>query len=187
VRISRPIPTLARAQASWIAAIEPWLGLGYRPDALGRYLARKARARSVWVVRGLAKAPPLGVVVVDDGVLLGSFIALLAVRREASGQGLGRALVEHVAARTFATRRWLYVSCDGKNATALRFYRNLGFLPVGRLPDLVRQGRTEILLRKAATQMATKTGTKTATKTAIKAGTKIPAAAARVGYHHGAS
>jgi ribosomal protein S18 acetylase RimI-like enzyme len=182
-RVSRPSPALARAQASWIAAMEPWLGLGYRPDALGRYLARKARARGVWVVRATAKGPPLGIVVVDDGVLLGSFIALLAVRPEASGQGLGRALVEDVAARTFAARRWLYVSCDGNNAAALRFYRNLGFLRVGRLPDLVRQGRTEILLRKSAG----KTSRKTAAKTAIKAGTKIPAAAARVGYHHGAS
>jgi ribosomal protein S18 acetylase RimI-like enzyme len=187
VRIARPIPALARAQASWIAALEPWLGLGYRPDALGRYLARKARARSVWVVRATGKGPPLGVVVVDDGVLLGGFIALLAVRPEASGKGLGRALVEHVAARTFVTRRWLYVSCDGKNAAALRFYRNLGFLRVGRLPDLVRQGRTEILLRKAATPTATQTATHMATKTAIKGGTKIPAAAARVGYHGGAS
>ena len=87
------------------------------------------------------KGPPLGIVVVDDGVLLGGFIALLAVRPEASGQGLGRALVEHVAARTFAARRWLYVSCDGNNAAALRFYRKLGFSRVGRLPDLVRAGR----------------------------------------------
>jgi ribosomal protein S18 acetylase RimI-like enzyme len=178
-RISRPIPALARAQASWVAAIEPWVGLGYRPDALGRYLARKARVRGVWVVRTTAKGPPLGIVVVDDDVLLGSFIALLAVRPEASGQGLGRALVEDVAARTFATRRWLYVSCDGNNAAALRFYRDLGFLRVGRLPDLVRRGRTEILLRKAAA--------KTATPAATKAGTKFPAGAARVGYHHGAS
>ena len=159
--------------------MEPWRGLGYRADALGRYLARKARTRSVWVARAAAKGPTLGVVVVDDGVLLGGFIALLAVRPEASGQGLGRALVEHVAARIFATRRWLYVSCDGNNAAALRFYRKLGFSRVGRLPDLVRQGRTEILLRKPAP--------KTATKSAAKVDTKIPTAAARVGYHQGGS
>ena len=178
-RITRPVPALARAQGSWIAAIEPWRGLGYRADALGRYLARKAKGRGVWVVRAGARGPTLGLVVVDDGVLLGGFIALLAVRPESSGQGLGRALVEHVAARTFAARRWLYVSCDGNNAAALRFYRRLGFSRVGRLPDLVRQGRTEILLRKPAP--------KTATKTATKVGTKIPTAVTRVGYHQGGS
>jgi ribosomal protein S18 acetylase RimI-like enzyme len=182
-RISRPVPALARAQGSWIAALEPWRGLGYRADALGRYLARKAHARGVWVVLASAKGPPVGIVVVDDGVLLGDFIALLAVRPESSGQGVGRTLVEHVAARTFAARRWLYVSCDGNNAAALRFYRKLGFSRVGRLPDLVREGRTEILLRKPAPRVASKIGT----KPAANAGTKIPTAAARVGYHLGGS
>jgi ribosomal protein S18 acetylase RimI-like enzyme len=122
-------------------------------------------------------------VVVDDGILLGGFIALLAVRPESSGQGLGRALVEHVAKQTFAARRWLYVSCDGNNAAALRFYRRLGFSRVGRLPDLVREGRTEILLRKPApdpTQPSTRSP-------ASNAGTKIPTAVARVGYHQGGS
>ena len=181
-RISRPAPALARAQGSWIAEIEPWRGLGYRADALGRYLARKAKARGVWVVRAAPKAPPLGIVVVDDGVLLGGFIALLAVRPESSGQGLGRALVEHVAARTFAARRWLYVSCDGNNAAALRFYRKLGFSRVGRLPDLVREGRTEILLRKPAPE-----ANLSVRHAGPKRGRKIPTAAARVGYHQGGS
>jgi diamine N-acetyltransferase len=178
-RISRPAPAVARAQGAWIAAIEPWRGLGYRADTLGRYLARKARTRSVWVARTATRGAPLAIAVIDDGVLLGGFIALLAVRPESNGQGLGRALVEHVAAQTFAVRRWLYVSCDGNNAAALRFYRKLGFSRVGRLPDLVRQGRTEILLRKRAPnpiQIATP-----------NAGTKIPTAVARVGYHQGGS
>ncbi len=179
LRLTRPVPAVARAQGAWIAALEPWRGLGYRADALGRYLARKARTGGVWVARLTAKGPPLGIVVVDDGVLLGGFIALLAVRPESSGQGLGRALVERVAARTFATRRWLYVSCDGNNAAALRFYRKLGFSRVGRLPDLVREGRTEILLRKPAPSTGNKTGAKPVTKT--------PTATARVGYHQGGS
>jgi ribosomal protein S18 acetylase RimI-like enzyme len=80
--------------------------------------------------------------------LLGGFIALLAVRPDASGQGLGRALVDHVGTRSAAKRRWLFVSCDADNAAALRFYRRLGFSRVGRMPDLVARGRTELLLRK---------------------------------------
>jgi GNAT superfamily N-acetyltransferase len=178
-RFVRPAPAVARGQAIWIAAIEPWQGLGYQAAALGRYLARKARARSVWIARTTVKGPPLAIAVVDDGVLLGSFIALLAVRPEASGQGLGRALVEHVGEHTSATRRWLYVSCDGNNLPALRFYRKLGFSRVGRLPDLVRPGRTEILLRKPAVSGRNKLRS--------RASTKIPVATARVGYHQGAS
>jgi len=144
----RASPAVARKQAEWIVTMEPWRGLGYRAAALGRYLARSARAGEVWIVRAAGHAAS-GVVVATDGFLLGVFIALLAVRPDASGQGLGTHLVAHVATRTFSRRRWLFVSCDADNRAALRFYRRHGFVRVGRLPDLVRPGRVELLLRKA--------------------------------------
>jgi ribosomal protein S18 acetylase RimI-like enzyme len=146
--VVRAAPAIAGKQAEWIVTIEPWRGLGYRAAPLGRYLARSARAGEVWMVR-TADGAPAGLVVATDGFLLGGFIALLAVRPEASGQGLGKQLVAHVAARTFSRRRWLFVSCDARNRGALRFYRREGFVRVGRLPDLVRSGRVELLLRKA--------------------------------------
>jgi ribosomal protein S18 acetylase RimI-like enzyme len=146
-RISRATPAVARAQAGWIAGLEPWRGLGYSAVGLGRYLVRKARGGSVLVTRPTPRAAPAAVAVVDDGVLLGGFIALLAVRPEVAGQGLGTALMEEVRRRVGRKRRWLYTSCDGKNRAALRFYERLGFLRVGRLPDLIRPGRIEILLR----------------------------------------
>ena len=146
--IVRASPAIARKQAEWIVGIEPWLGLGYRAAALGRYLARLARAGDVWIARTGARAPG-GIIVATDGFLLGGFIALLAVQPGASGQGLGGALVAHVQARVFARRRWLFVSCDADNRAALRFYRRQGFARVGRLPDLVQAGRIELLLRKA--------------------------------------
>ena len=150
-KIVRASPAVARQQATWIAAIEPWRGLGYRAAPLGRYLARAARTGEVWVARAAGR-DPVGVVVVTDGFLLGGFIALLAVQPEASGQGVGQRLVAHVGARVFARRRWLFVSCDADNRTALRFYRRQGFARVGRLPDLVREGRIELLLRKPRAQ-----------------------------------
>jgi|SRR6187399_130449 len=148
IKIVRASPAVARKQAEWIVGIEPWLGLGYRAPALGRYLARLARGGDVWIARAGAGAPA-GIVVATDGFLLGGFIALLAVRPGAAGQGLGGALVSHVEARVFARRRWLFVSCDADNRAALRFYRRQGFARVGRLPDLVQAGRIELLLRKA--------------------------------------
>ena len=148
-RLWRATVASARAQADWICGIEPWRGLGYQAAALGRYLGRMARAGNVWLA-GPATTRPQGIVVATDGVLLGGFIALLAVRPAAAGQGLGARLVAHVADLTFAKRRWLFVSCDAGNTGALRFYRRLGFARVGRLPDLVRYGRVELLLRKGA-------------------------------------
>jgi ribosomal protein S18 acetylase RimI-like enzyme len=150
VRIVRASPALARAQAAWIVGIEPWLGLGYRAQPLGRWLARAAGARGVWVVRGAgAAAVAQGIIVVEMPFLLGGFIALLAVRPEAAGRGIGRALVGEAREQVLvvAGKRWLYVSADSGNRGALAFYRKLGFSRVGRLPDLIRAGNTEILLR----------------------------------------
>lgn len=138
---------LARRQATWIAAIEPWRSLGYGAVPLARWLARQAAAGNVRVWRERAKAPPEGVLVVQKDVLLGWFVSLLAVRPEAAGRGIGTALLNDVATETFRARRWLYLSCDATNTDALGFYRRLGFKRVGRLPDLVRAGRVELLLR----------------------------------------
>jgi GNAT superfamily N-acetyltransferase len=140
-------PAVARGQAAWIAAMEPWRGLGYSAEGLGGFLARAAGGRQVRVARAV-RGPVEGIVVLQPAVLLGDFVALLAVRPEAAGRGIGRALIEHAQAETFATRRWLFVSADAGNRAALAFYRKLGFSRVGRLPDLVKPGRVEVLLRK---------------------------------------
>jgi ribosomal protein S18 acetylase RimI-like enzyme len=149
MEIVRATPALARVQSVWIVGIEPWRSLGYQAAPLGRYLGRMAKEREVWIARGEGRgAGPLGLVVVQDGFLLGGFVSLLAVRPEDSGKGVGRALMEHVAAQVFAKRQWLFVSCDAANAKALSFYKKLGFQRVGKLPDLIKPKRVEILLRR---------------------------------------
>lgn len=148
MRVVRASAALARRQATWIAALEPWRGLGYRAAGLARWLARMARAGDVVVAVEGAGRTVVGIAVARPDVLLGDFIALLAVRPATAGRGIGRALVERIAARTFRDRRWLYTSSDARNLAAARFYRRLGFTRVGRLPDLVAAGRTELLWRR---------------------------------------
>ncbi len=105
-RIARATPSLARAQATWIVGIEPWAGLGYRAQPLGRWLGRAARARGVWVARGArAGATVEGIIVVEMPFLLGGFIALLAVRPAAAGRGVGRALVAQARRQVFTVSR----------------------------------------------------------------------------------
>jgi ribosomal protein S18 acetylase RimI-like enzyme len=147
-RLARP--SEARAQAVWIVAMEPWLSLGYRAQAFGRYLGRMARAGQVLVA--VEKMSVVGISVCQPDFLLGQFIALLAVRPEAGGKGIGRALVKRLEQATFRKRRWLYVSSDGENRAAGLFYRKLGFARLARIPDLIQPGRTEILWRKGRDQ-----------------------------------
>jgi ribosomal protein S18 acetylase RimI-like enzyme len=143
MRVRKAEAGVARRQGGWIAAIDPWRSMGYSAEGLGRWLGRSARAGQVLVVG----EPVKGVVVVQPDVLLGNFIALLAVRPEAAGQGVGRGLIDHVAAATWKKKRWLYVSSDAGNKPAAAFYKRVGFERVARIPDLVKQGRTEVLWR----------------------------------------
>jgi ribosomal protein S18 acetylase RimI-like enzyme len=126
--------------------MEPWLSMGFRAKPLGRWLFRRARAGCV--LAAMDKGSVLGIVVFQPDVLLGTFIALLAMRPQAAGQGVGRALVARVERDAFTHRRWLYVSSDSQNLAAARFYKKLGFARVARLSDLVCEDRVEILWRK---------------------------------------
>lgn len=146
LRVKRAEPALARRQGAWIATIDPWRSLGYSAAGLARWLARSARARRVFVA--VVGGDVAGVLVAQPDVLLGDFIALVAVRPDHAGKGVGRALVADAERRCFARHQWLYVSSDAANVDAARFYRRLGFRRVARLPDLVRAGRAEILWRK---------------------------------------
>ncbi len=147
LRLRRANPSEARRQAPWIVAMDPWASMGYQAAPLGRWLYRRARAGWVWVA--VEGDRVLGLLVLQPDFLLGNFIALLAVSAAFAGRGVGRALVQKSESQTFPRRRWLYVSCDGLNQTALRFYKKVGFVRVARLPDLVCQGRTEILWRRS--------------------------------------
>lgn len=127
--------------------MEPWVSMGYGAASLGRWLQRRARAG--WVFVAVEGDTVLGLLVLQPDFLLGNFIALLAVSTAFVGRGVGRTLTEKAKSLTFAKRRWLYVSCDSLNGGAARFYKKVGFVRVARLPDLVCQGRTEILWRRS--------------------------------------
>jgi ribosomal protein S18 acetylase RimI-like enzyme len=146
MRIQKADGRRAQRQAEWIVQIEPWRSLGYEKRRLAAWLAQQAHEGHVTAATGGDRV--LGLIVAQPDFLLGTFIALLAVRPDAAGQGIGRALVQAVARRATQRRRWLYTSCDARNDVARRFYLRLGFERIGRLPDLIRRGRTEILWRK---------------------------------------
>jgi ribosomal protein S18 acetylase RimI-like enzyme len=126
--------------------MEPWRSLGYQSQTLGRYLRRMARSGRTLIAEEQREV--LGVLVFQPDFLLGTFVALLAVQPAAAGRGIGRALMARIERMAFPKQRWLWVSSDSANRAAVRFYRKLGFARVARLPDLICDGRPEILWRK---------------------------------------
>jgi len=135
--------------AGRLATMDPWHRLGYPADRLQGYLAEDSPALARYRVD--AEGALAGVITVRWPWLHGPYLELLAVLPEAQGRGLGGALLAWLEAEAAASRN-LWVAVSAFNAAARRFYARHGFVEVGVVPGLVRDGFDEILLRKVLQQ-----------------------------------
>jgi ribosomal protein S18 acetylase RimI-like enzyme len=82
------------------------------------------------------------------------YLRLLVVAPGATGRGLGGALLDAVEARSVTAASDLFLLVTHDNEAALRFYARRGYGEVGRLPDYVVPGITEVIMRKGLTRRA---------------------------------
>lgn len=146
-RIAALEDTHAAILGTALAGLEPWQGLGYTAAGLCRYLSRDDPALQRCVL--LDEATPAGVYCLRQPWLRGPFLELLCLLPAWQGRGLGTLLLADLAeqART-AGQANLWTSVTRFNGNAQRFYHRLGFEEAGLLPDLIRPGVDEILLRR---------------------------------------
>ena len=132
--------------AGRIAEIDPWRRLAIPADRIRRLL-EAGHGLEIRVIR--IDNRPVGAIVVQCDWLLGPYLRHLSVLPEAQARGAGtRALawLEGIARRDRQSNIWLCVSAF--NSQALAFYARHGFVEAANLPDLVRPGEDEILMRR---------------------------------------
>ena len=130
--------------AARLTAMDPWQRLGYCAEALTGYLTQESPSLTRWALHdGAALA---GVVAVRFPWLRGPYLELLAVFPEAQGRGLGAEALGWLQ-REAAREGNLWVMVSAFNGGARRFYRRHHFAEIGRVPDLVRPGHDEVLMR----------------------------------------
>jgi len=139
-------PARAALFGANLAGIDPWLRLGYSPVGLARYLSANDQGRQTLALQdGETTAACF---TVRPGWLRGPLLELLAVLPQHQGRGLGKEIIRRLAdefRRQGEANLWTISS--EFNVSARRFYQRQGFDEIGVLPDLVRLGETEILLR----------------------------------------
>ncbi len=137
--------------ARQLAAIDPWLALGFAAEALATYLLRADGGLYRYEILD-AQGATAGVVAVRHPWLRGPYLELFAVFPPHQGRGLGGAALEWFErqARLTSANAWVLVSAFNQGAYGL--YRRYGFVEIGPIPDLIKPGQNEILLRKSLNQ-----------------------------------
>ena len=128
-----------------MAASEPWTTLGR-----GLEVCRAACLDPDYVTlvarrdgepRGFARIHPRGVA--------GSpYLASIAVSADARGRGVGSALLDAFEARYAGKARYLFLCVSSFNGRARALYERRGYRLVGKLPDYVVDGASELLMAK---------------------------------------
>ena len=136
----------AAAIAALLVLLEPWRTLGYRTDALTRYLLRGDPALHRF--RILHKEALAGILCVRYPWLRGPYVELIGIAPEARCSGLGGAILAWVEAEARGEAGNLWACVSASNTAARHFYAGRGFIEVAPIDDLVAHGHAEILLRK---------------------------------------
>jgi len=147
----RPMTADAAARLGPLfAAIDPWRSYRFDPAQLTRYLLTvEADAPRFEIVCGGETAGAIGTRL---NWLRGPYLQFLGLLPHSQSRGLGRQLLQWFEdeARSRGDRN-AWVAVSEFNVGAQRFYERFGFVHAARLPDLVSDGVTEILMRKILT------------------------------------
>lgn len=149
-RLARMTRDEALAAGALSARMEPWLSYPFSEAELTAFFVEHEPQAPRFALR--ADGRFAGALVVRLNWLRGPYVHMLVVAPEHQGKGLGTgvlAFVERQALLGGARNMWI-AATDG-NTGAQRLYQRFGFVEVARLDGLVRDGRTEILMRKRIT------------------------------------
>jgi GNAT superfamily N-acetyltransferase len=129
-----------------LVQMDPWLTLGYTRTALRDYLQREDPGLHRFAFDCAGELA--GTLCVRYPWLLGPYVELLAILPAGQGRGLGREVLGWLEQEVLPASRNLWALVSAFNKRARGFYRLCGFVEVVELPDMVKKGFNEVLLRK---------------------------------------
>jgi ribosomal protein S18 acetylase RimI-like enzyme len=144
---------LARPLGETIAQMAPWHMLGKDAASLAVSLQVEDHGdihRVIWLNANCA-----GAVSIRYPWLYGPYLALLAILPDYQGRGIGSAILRWMEAEVHGTANNIWACVSSFNTDAQTFYIKHGFDTVGILPNLLRNGFSELLVRKQINERAT--------------------------------
>lgn len=94
-----------------------------------------------------------GFVIIQTGGTFKGYIQTLCVAEAYRGRGFGTAILRFCEERILQMSPNIFICVSSFNMGAIKLYEGFGFVLVGELPNFVKQGFTELLMRKTAGAM----------------------------------
>lgn len=130
--------------ADIMAATDPWVTLGM--DKSRCRMGFEGPGKEVhlaWEGESIA-----GFMILQTAGSFRGYIQTLCAAPRFRGSGVGTQLLQYAEDRVSAYSPNLFICVSEFNKGALKLYLNFGFIQVGVIPDFVKEGYTELLLRK---------------------------------------
>ena len=134
----------ARFCAGFMVASEPWLTLGLTFEQVLQRLSDPTREIHV----AIRETQVIGVLILFLAGPLNGYIQTIAVHPDWRCRGIGTQMIQWAEERIFRQSPNVFLLVSSFNAHAQELYERLGYRRVGELPDFVKTGCSEILMRK---------------------------------------
>jgi ribosomal-protein-alanine N-acetyltransferase len=131
--------------ALMMAKSDPWITLEIDYDQCLK--AFEGSTREIWAFE-IDKEIAGFVILQMDGTFKG-YIQTVCVDAAFRGRGIGKKLLQFCQERILKVSPNLFICVSSFNLGAIRLYKEFGFTLVGELDNFVKEGFTEILLRKS--------------------------------------
>lgn len=134
----------AETAAGIMAASDPWMTLGLDFTACKMTIMRPEKD----VFGAYMDGHLVGFVIVNMNGQFVGYVQSICVAEAWRGQGIGSHLMDFAEGFIFKRTRNVFLLVSAFNSGAQRFYKRRGYESIGKLPDYLVRGYTEILLRK---------------------------------------
>ena len=133
------------ACAKMMLLTDPWIKLGFSFQNCRN--AFNGEERETYILK--ENDTIIGFVIIQPKGSFRGYIQTLCVNETHRGKGIGKQILQMAEKMIHAYSPNVFICVSDFNKEALKLYKNEGFIEVGHLPDFIKEGFTEILLRKS--------------------------------------
>lgn len=137
---------LIKTCARMMATSDPWVTLGMNYDQC--LVAFDGPCKEIYVAQFENKIA--GFVILQVCGSFKGYIQTICVSEAFRGRGFGKKILQFCEQRILQISPNIFICVSSFNEGAKRLYESIGFKLVGELTDFIKEGFTELLLRKSA-------------------------------------